>query len=356
MPSILSDRAKIFGVALDASDDFLSLQLKHAAMGARAQGIDGIHVDPYEALADVLSSRVGIKKAGRLPLPSWIGALPEASDRDMVTAEGMQRFVDEGGVLRMMEDLKGFVARKILPSRPVMLGIDHAATGGVVSALTENLGPENLTVIVLDRHFDALPLSARTSALAEPGLTMPGLFPVTTEDDVCCCGNFWAHLIEKGTIHPAQLVFVGVADYPPEATPAEWALYRASYLAFEERGCRFFPLPHFEEKAWPLRLHRFLARAVTTPYVYVSLDLDVGAYNAVHAARYMDGVGISREALGEVAHIIAEVCRTGRHALAGLDIMEFNMHLLGIQLPSGGNDRTRETAVEFVTALFHSSS
>jgi arginase family enzyme len=288
-------------------------------------------------------------------MPSWIGALPEVSDRDLVTAEGMQLFIEEGGVTRMIDDLKGFVAREILPARPVMLGIDHAATGGVVSALTEKLGPENLTVIVLDRHFDALSPSVRTCAFTSQAGTSLRPFAAANRDNACC-GNFWAYLIERKTVDPTQLVFVGVADYPSDATPAEWALFKESYLAFEKQGCRFLPLPFLEKKAGLRRLRRFLTDVIATPYVYVSLDLDVGAYNAIHAARYMDGVGIDRKVLMEIAQIVATVCRDGRHMLAGLDIMEFNMHLLGIQLPSGESDRTRETVVEFAEILFQSSS
>ena len=47
------------------------------------------------------------------------------------------------------------------PVMPVMLGVDHSATGGVVSALSEKLGPENMSVVVLDQHFDGFPVSLR---------------------------------------------------------------------------------------------------------------------------------------------------------------------------------------------------
>jgi len=100
-------------------------------------------------------------------------------------------------------------------------------------------------------------------------------------------------------------------------------------------------------------LRRFLKQGIATPYVYVSLDLDVGAYRAVHAARYMDGLGISRKAIMQAASFIAEICSSGASTLAGIDVMEFNMHLLGLEREPGKRDRTAETALSFVEQLLN---
>jgi arginase family enzyme len=344
----MSAIGKVFGVALDASDDPFSLQLKQAAMQAREMGIDDFFTDPYDALLHELIRSTGLEPAGRFPVPSWLGSLPIPSDRDLVTAEAMQRFVDGGGIVDMIHDVRSFVTNRIMPAIPVMLGIDHAATGGVVSALSECVGADNLTVIVLDRHFDALPLSARIAAFAAAGA--PGSQGMMPLSDAVCCGNFWAHLIDRRIVEPKRLAFLGVADYPAEEVPEEWAVFRRSYLAFEEQGCRFMPLAAFGD-GYEERLRGFLNQAITTPYVYVSLDLDVGSYNAIRAARYMDGVGISIDQLLTVARIIAEGRREGRYILSGLDVVEFNMHLLGLRMENGEQDHTARTAVEFIKAL-----
>lgn len=47
-----------------------------------------------------------------------------------------------------------------------MLGVDHSLTAGVVSALSEKYGRENLGIIVLDQRFDAIPLSVRLESNA----------------------------------------------------------------------------------------------------------------------------------------------------------------------------------------------
>ncbi len=336
---------KLFGVALDASDDPFSLQLKHAAMDAQEQGVEGIVVDPYDALLRDLAAVTGIVPFGKSAIPSWLGAIPKPDDRDLVTGERIRQFVDDGGILKVVRDVNDFVNNHILPARPAMVGIDHAATAGVVAALSERWGPDNLTVLVLDRHFDALPLSVRMAAFAGNGINGPSF-----GNDVCCCGNFWASLIADGATDPRHLVFVGVADYPASQTDPDWRQFRKSYMAYEEQGCKFFPLQEFTG-GYERRLREFLLHAITTPYLYVSLDLDVGAYRAVHAARYMDGPGIGVDALLRVAEIIAQGGRSGSFELVGMDVMEFNMHFLGLETRAGEWDRTLQTAVAFVRTL-----
>ncbi|MBW1803591.1 MAG: hypothetical protein JRJ85_23035, partial [Deltaproteobacteria bacterium] len=98
-------------------------------------------------------------------------------------------------------------------------------------------------------------------------------------------------------------------------------------------------------------LARFIRENVKTPHVYVSLDLDVGAMNCVHAARYMDTPGISKKALLDIAVIIGQQVQEGLFSLIGYDIMEFNMHFLGLSTATGIEDNTMDVVREFMTAL-----
>jgi arginase family enzyme len=347
--------ARLFGVALDVSDDPFSIQLKLASMWARQQGRCLAPEDPYEAIIERLGSSKGsIPHVGRFPLPSWISPRPDSLDRQLVTQEHMKKFLDEDGCLKLADKIKGFVSDQILPDLPVMIGIDHSATGGVVWALSDALGPENLTVVVLDRHFDALPLSLRMEPLLGKSphqiAGAENAFPIVPDSDLYCCGNFWSYLIDKGVILPENLLFIGVADYPADEVGPEWEAFRDAYLAFEKQGCSFFPLKEFEGP-YEGSLNSFLAARITTPYLYVSLDLDIGSYRCVHAARYMDGPGINRKALMHIANAIARGCRDGRFRLCGLDVMEFNIHLLGITGKHGVQDMTVPLACDFIRAV-----
>jgi arginase family enzyme len=337
---------KLFGVALDPADDPWSLELKQAWMAADPAGLDWLAAcrDPYDAvtggLADLLRQH-HIEPAGRVPVPTWLSPKPNRSDFPLITSANIDAFFDSGELLKITRRVQAFVKDNILPGIPIMLGVDHSATAGVVAALSEKLGADRLGVLVLDQHFDALPLSVRLAGIdsaAPPGFS-----------DSFCCGNFWAWLIESGAVLPQNLAFIGVGDYPAGETGPRRETFRRAYLDFEARGCRFFPLQRFQGE-YHEDLTRFIERT-GAPYVYVSLDLDVASYAGSLAARYMDRPGLSRENILEVARAVAGTCRQGRFTVCGLDIMEFNMHFLGIQAPDGSQDTTLDLVADFIAAL-----
>lgn len=348
-------------MALDPADDPFSLQLKQAWMAAKSAELDWLSacLDPYDAVTKSLTTilkRQSIEMVGKFPVPSWLWPKPNPSDLPLINAANMGSVFDSGYLLEIVKQLQSFVRDSIFPGRPIMLGIDHSATAGVISALAERYSPKMLTVVVLDQHFDAIPLSVRLKRISQANsnpMAMPFRLPITPIGftDNFCCGNFWAYLMDKGIVLPENLIFIGVADYPPDQqTDPEGDGFRQTYLSFKERGCSFFPLRQFNEQYLD-RLTRFLQEKITSTYVYVSLDLDVGAYASTYAARYMDRPGISRETLLDIARTIAEGCRQGRFEIAGLDIMEFNMHFLGIETPDGVKDRTLSLVGDYITAL-----
>jgi arginase family enzyme len=351
---------KLFGVALDPADDPWSLQFKHAWMKADAEKLDWLSAcpDPYGAVTGSMAgllSELNIHPIGRFPVPSWLRPKPEQSDLALVTAKNMGDFFDSGGLLNIVRELRHYVLNSVLPGIPVMLGIDHSATAGVISALSERYGPEALSVVVFDQHFDAIPLSVRLAGASRPDPDIPPCIPYDGFNtpvgfsDQFCCGNFWAHLMEEGNILPGNLLFIGIADYPGDENTCRDSFQRL-YMSYEERGCSFFPLWNFDGQFTDL-LGRFLHGNITTPYVYVSLDLDVGSYNSTYAARYMDRQGISRQNLLDAAGLIAGECNRGRFKIAGMDIMEFNMHFLGIETPGGIKDSTLSLVEEFIKTL-----
>jgi arginase family enzyme len=354
--SKLEYQKKIFGVALDAVDDPLNLEFKHAWMAADITKLDWLSAcpDPYGAVTEGLKELLkqkGILPSGRFPVPSWLRPKPDKSDLSRVNTRDMAAFFDRGGLQKMVKKLQSFVTDKILPAVPIMVGIDHSATAGVVSALAERFGPKMLTAIVFDQHFDAIPLSVRLASASQfdsGGSASPNI-PVGFSDQFCC-GNFWTYLIEEGSILPKNLLFIGVADYPDYDSDLEKDSFKDCYQSFEKRGCSFFPQKAFDGP-YIDSLRRFLRQKITTPYVYVSLDLDVGSYNSVYAARYMDKPGISKQNLMDATGIIAANCRRGKYELAGLDIMEFNMHFLGLETAGNIRDSTLSLAGEIIEAL-----
>jgi len=167
---------------------------------------------------------------------------------------------------------------------------------------------------------------------------------------MACCGNFLSYLIDTKQLLPENLLVIGVGDYPIEGIGQSNGSFAQSYLNFEKKGCSFFPVCRFNG-GYIQDLKRFLHERIKTPYIYVSLDLDVGAYRCVHAARYMDAPGIDRESLLSVADVIADGCRHRKFALVGFDVMEFNMHFLGIKVPGGAEDQTIPFVHDFISTL-----
>ncbi|MCJ7605087.1 MAG: hypothetical protein MUO19_03525, partial [Dehalococcoidales bacterium] len=98
-------------------------------------------------------------------------------------------------------------------------------------------------------------------------------------------------------------------------------------------------------------LEAFLRDSIRAPRVYVSLDIDVGSYYGTYAARYMDRPGLDADQILGVARAIVDECRQGTFTIAGLDIMEFNMHFLGITAPDGKRDRTLDLVAEYLKIL-----
>lgn len=351
---ITERKKKIFGVALDPADDPWSLQLKRQWMKADPASLDWLSacLDPYDAVTGKLSRTLEehlLEPTGKFPVPSWLWPKPKPADLPLVNAQNMGKFFDSNRPVEIVEDLQSFVRERIFPDIPVMLGVDHSATAGVVSALAERHGPEKLSAIVLDRHFDAIPLSIRLEGapreIPDDGSGMPAGF-----GDRFCCGNFWGYLMDSGTVLPRNLLFIGVSDYPEGDENPQGRRYRKAYLDFEERGCAFFRRTWFEGQ-YNEKLIRFLRDNIHTPYVYISLDLDVGSYASTFAARYMDGPGISEKNILDVAHILSKECRGGKFEIAGLDIMEFNMHFLGIETTGGIKDNTLALVEKFIAVL-----
>jgi arginase family enzyme len=92
-----------------------------------------------------------------------------------------------------------------------------------------------------------------------------------------------------------------------------------------------------------------LLKEMTADRLYVSLDADIGSLNAVHAARFMNVVGLSSEELYEIARVLEETLR--EKELIGLDVCGIETFLLGREFPNGSTDRTLERLSDFVRIL-----
>lgn len=156
-------RLRLFGADLDPTDDELKLVFK-AILARRRAACELRFRNPYEALTDSLRDLIGrglCEASGEIDVPSWLTPAPDLSDLPLLTRENHLRFIDEGGCREVAGRLRPFVEAGSPAGIPAMIAVDHSMTGGALGALSAVYGPSNMTVLVVDSHFDGLGLSER---------------------------------------------------------------------------------------------------------------------------------------------------------------------------------------------------
>ena len=169
------------------------------------------------------------------------------------------------------------------------------------------------------------------------------------------CGNYLGVLMDEGVIKPKNLVMYGVADYPePEfrddlagRTPD----FLTAYLEYENKGVTFISQKQLQEDQGADKL-RLRLKEHPAPFLYISLDADVGAGNCTRAVRFLDLKGIDESSLISAASVINQLMIDGYFHLAGFDLCEVDVHLLGCQPPGYDRDRTHEVCINFFQILF----
>ena len=332
-----SPQVCFFGAALDALDqpDRVALKQAYAAAAAEGRVPPDLPLDPYDAIVRAFSENGGLPGSllGKLPLPGWLTPRPGPEWADKIQSENFRSFLDRDSCREAAGHCQALIAKNILPAVPGLLAVDHSLAGGAIAAVTEKDGPENVTVIVLDSHFDGLPNSLRKPAADSPA------------PDTYHCGSFLHYLLEEGRLLPQNLIVIGVSDYPGADASRSDPLVDA-YLGWADRGVAFFPksqvrLPGFSE---------VLAEkldAVATPYLYISLDADVGACAGIPAVRFMDRVGLEAKEILPIAEAIGARVHHGRARLAGFDVSELDVHLLGLE----EEDFSIQTCLDFIGRL-----
>ncbi len=335
---------RVFGAALDALDDPERVGLKRAYLRALAGGLvpAGLPEDPYDALAPGLIQGGGgiVQAAGKLPVPGWLTPRPRPEDEPLVTPENYRAFLAEDRVRTWTDACSRFVAHEILPHVPCMIAVDHAMTAGPLQALASRHGPENVTVVILDSHLDAVPWELRRLTGA-PGTKATGSAGHN-------CGSFLAALLDEGTLLPGNLFVAGVSDHPSPGTTTQ--AYERAYRSVLDRGVHVYPRDRVEEPSFPAELVEDLDRSRGTR-LYVSLDADVGAMACMNAVRFLDTRGLPEACILDLASRLKNLIDTGRFQLAGLDAAEVDVHLLGLAGTGGQPDRTVEVCTGFLERM-----
>jgi arginase family enzyme len=354
---------KFFGASLDALDIQEAVYIKKAYLEAVSSGkcrLPNLR-DPYELFRKIMGDRIkefGHQYLGRFVVDSWLTPKPQVSDFDLIDVESYTRFLRKNGFKIFAELLKDFVKAHIVPYIPGMIGVDHSLTGGVLMALSEHIGPENLGILVFDVHTDAIPLPIRTGLVQysfENGLLSPGPISESVAFDPYSTGSFLFQLIEQEIILPVNLIIVGPGDSADKLrnlNDKRVMEYVYHYDSLLERGVKIITKDQLQQFG-PAVIHKDLDQ-LKCSNLYISLDVDVSAQCGVLATRFIDLLGTETSLILEGVFNVGELLSSKRFSLVGLDIMEIDIHRIGAKLRSGMEDRTGDFIQKFISMLISS--
>lgn len=357
----LQHQIKFYGAALDALDTDEAVAIKVSNLDAQEKdgAISGSHSrDPYDLFRDVAGNLIkssGHKNLGRFSVESWLSPRPKPEERALVSQTGYYQFFKQNGFALFSKMLKDFVQARVFPGLPGMVGVDHSLTGGVLMALAERFGPKDLAVIVFDTHTDAVSLPIRAglkdyTAKTRSSGESKSITDTAVPEDLYSAGNFLLHLLNQGVLLPQNLIIIGPSDGPEPFRGMDddkILSYVNHHDALAERGVTLISKADLESNG-PAVLEKKL-NALSCRNLYVSLDIDVSALRGVLAARFIDVAGCDTRLILQTAELISEQIFSGNFQLAGLDIMEIDVHKLGARLKSGDEDGTADFLQKFIS-------
>ena len=351
---------RFFGASLDALDIPEAVNIKRAYVEALSLGgyFQSNLQDPYDLFRDIMGNQIkecGHQNLGRFVVDSWLTPKPQVSDLDLIREESYRYFLINDGFRAFAQLLRDFVKAHVFPHIPGMIGVDHSLTGGVLMALSECFGPENLGVLVFDVHTDAIPLPIRSGLVqyaSEVGLPAVSTISKPMTFDPYTTGNFLSHLIGEKIILPKNLIVIGPGDNAEKLrtlSDKRVVDYMRHYDSLVERGVKIISKDQLQQSG-PATIQKDLDQLECSK-LYVSLDVDVSAQCGVLATRFVDLVGTEISIILEAAFNIVELLSLHRFSLVGLDIMEIDIQKIGARLSSGIEDRTRDFIREFIGAI-----
>jgi len=363
-------KIKVFGAAVDASDFPLSIQMKLAYLNQLAQnlGNKSNFIDPYEAFlmhSSILAEQKFLK-IGKFPIDSWLTPKPKLEDFHLINQFNFSKFTNDGLLKPISDKLKKYINNSVLPDIPLMIGVDHSLTGGVLSALSKEYGPENLVVLIFDAHFDGLPANISIDiskyTIDHPNEANP-LIPEYHYSQMegieikntYTCASFLHNLINAKIIKPENLIIFGCQDYPDEKYRAlddpRIVEFVEFYDKMEINGVKF--IPKAETSQMLDRLKQILKDTIKSHF-YLSFDVDVGALKEIIACRFRNVLGLDQSTILSAAKIINNTIKTANNKLVGLDVMEIETYLLKKVFPkSGREDQTIEVVDNFLKIFFY---
>ncbi len=337
-----------FGCLLDSDERYDALQEKLAAID-RGEAF----IDPYQSVLSLATREVDPNRwesKGLIPIPDWLHPLPPDSAKPRLTTSEIITFIDRNGCRETAEDAGRFVEEKVFPHIPCLIAVDHCLTGEVYRRVAERYAPEETALVILDSHTDALPMSILAPAVQYDAENNPQSVhdpedPLLYDrPDSYNAGSFLYHLLIDGVVLPRNLYLLGISDYPPKQAfrlkDERIKNFVHFYRELKNAGVNLVTKDELLNS--PSRTRRIL-EGIKMPNLYVSVDMDIGARNALEGVRFLDRQGLDEPQFFRLIGYLREVLDRGVK-LAGLDLTEFNPRKAGL-------DQTYPIAAQIIKQL-----
>ena len=315
-------------------------------------GTPGVVDDPYEGIMRIIRQEVNPEmwsETGSLDVPGWLRPIPPLADEGKIKTETFVDFVDHGGFETYAQKVGDFVAAHILPHLPCMLAVDHSLTGGAFKKLAGLYEPEDISLIVLDSHTDAIPMSAMAGMIQYDIDTNPG----TVHDrhdpflydrrDSYNASSFLYYMLTEEVLKPQNLYLIGISDYPPKHAfrikDPRIENYVNIFSELKQKGVTIITKNDFLIS--PTKVKSVLNH-IKTRYVYISIDLDIGARNGIEGVRFLERQGLNERQIYRLVDLLRSLFSMGIQ-LAGMDLTEINPRKAGGR-PEGENQTYRIAA------------
>ena len=343
-----------FGCPLDGDERHESIEEKLAL-----KGVKGIFDDPYDGIMEIIRREVDPRfwsGKGSLDIPGWLRPIPPLADEEKITTEAFVDFTDNGGFETYAQQIGDFIAAHIFPDIPCMLAVDHSLTGGAFKKLVELYEPDHVSLIVLDSHTDAIPMSAMAGMIQYDIDTNPDTVHDRRDPflyhrrDSYNASSFLYHLLAEEVVRPRDLYILGTSDYPPKRAfrikDPRVENYVGVFSELRRKGVTV--LTKSDLLLSPSKVKSILSH-IKSPYVYVSIDLDIGARNGVEGVRFLERQGLNEKQIYGVVDSLRALFRSGIK-LAGIDLTEINPRKARGHLPTG-EDQTYRIAANIIEKL-----
>ncbi len=322
----------LFGCSLDPDEREMSIKRKIKYICS--EKYHHKYVNPYEAISKLIDLlEINSKKMGAIDVESWLTPFPDKSDLIFMSVPNFVSFIDSGGCYEYLEKVCEFTKKRVLPNTPFLIGVDHSLTGGVLKALSEKYEKAEIGVIFIDSHFDGISLPISCGVILHDNEEKR--YPVRIKCDPYLLSrvdsynteSFIKFLIKENIILPNNVICIGVSNYPSkkafDSEDVRIKKYIEEFTNLEKKGLIIIKKEDIRKDS---NILRKTFDKLHFKYVYISIDMDIGANASCEGVRFSDDyIGMMPK---EILKIMDDINNyvLNKSSLVGLDLMEIDVH------------------------------